>query len=169
MGKNLKVKVDECVRTFAKEAKVLRKEFAAALSRIDSLHKAEEGAKTGTGRISSTHWVSMDYSADAIRLADDLSRKCTDKVRNLLLQGIYNPYIRGAPWAPTHINLNYLIDPQAVMFDFQYGQLYDPHEDKITINRADPITLPGMAKLVFDPNKHPVPKEDKPWWVTLKE
>ena len=167
LTKNLKKKASECVQTFSTDAKALRKDYAAALSRADSVYGGGGGG--GNSRIPPTQWNSMDFSTDVVRLGGDLAMKCTDKVKTLWLQGLHNPYVRDAPWAPTHINFNYLIDPKAIVFDSQYDQLYDAQEEKILINRADGISLPGLAKVVFDPNKHPVPLEDKPWWVTLKE
>ena len=168
LSKNLKKKAAECVQIFAEDAKVLRKDFAAALSGIDSVYSGGGGGG-GSGKIPSTQWNSMDFTTDTARLSKELVMKAADKVQTLWLQGLYNPYIRDAPWAPTHINFNYLIDPKAIVFDSQYDQLYDAEEDKIVTNRADGIALPGLAKVVFDPNRHPVPLDEKPWWVTLKE
>lgn len=168
LSKNLKKKAAECVHVFAEDAKVLRKDFAAALSGIDSVYSGGGGGG-GSGKIPSTQWNSMGFTTDTARLSKELVMKAADKVQTLWLQGLYNPYIRDAPWAPTHINFNYLIDPKAIVFDSQYDQLYDAEEEKIVTNRADGIALPGLAKVVFDPNRHPVPLNEKPWWVTLKE
>lgn len=168
LSKNLQKKAAECVRNFVVDAKALRKEFALALSGIDSVYDGG-GREGGSGKIPSTQWNSMDFSADTAHLSKELFIKAADKVKTLWLQGLYNPYVRDAPWAPTHINFNYLIDPKAIMFDSQYNKLYDTDEEKIVTNRADGIDLPGLAKVVFDPDRHPVPVDEKPWWVTLKE
>ena len=41
--------------------------------------------------------------------------------------------------------------------------------DGITTNRAEPLKIDGLTYNVFDPNDHPVPIENKPWWKTLQE
>ena len=114
-------------------------------------------------------WASMKVTVDYNNLGAELTRRALDKERTLWLQGLYNPYIRDAPWAPTHINFNYLIDPKAIAFGAQYDPYYDEHEIGLYPRRADGIILPGMSKLRFDPNEHPVPLDSKPWWQTIKE
>jgi hypothetical protein len=175
LSTNLKAKAAECLQAFTEDAKALRTQYADVLARTDTVYSNSSGdvgkgkGKGKGGRVSAALWVSMDLRTDIARLRRELAAKCADKVRALWLQGLYNPYVRDAAWAPTHINFNYLIDPKALVFDAKYDRLYDAQEERICANRADGIPLPGMATVVFDPNQHPVPLDDKPWWTTLKE
>lgn len=62
------------------------------------------------------------------------------------------------------MNLNYLVDPRAVLFSRSYGRLYEENFDGIAPSRADALRIPGVASIPFDPSKHPVPTEEEPWW-----
>ena len=103
-----------------------------------------------------------------MQLQTELKERCIDRERTLFLQGSYNPYIRDVPWAPTHININYLVDPRAVALGMEYNKLYDEHVDG-PANRADSLWIQGVTKVAFDPNDHPIPKENKSWLQVLKE
>ena len=83
----------------------------------------------------------------------------------MFLAGAFNPYVREAPYPPTHINFNYLIDPRQVATSLTYRPLYDEHKDDVVDNRADPLIFPNARDdLRFDPNDHPVPVDkDVPW------
>jgi hypothetical protein len=100
-------------------------------------------------------------------LKDDMKEGIEERIRFLLLEGRYNPYIRRYPFPPIHLNLNYLIDPRTILVNREYGELYDEHKEGITTNRADPLWIPGLSRLPFDPNEQPVPKENRPWWQVL--
>lgn len=100
-------------------------------------------------------------------LKDDMKEGIEERIRFLLLEGRYNPYLRRYPFPPIHLNLNYLIDPRTLLVNKEYGPLYDEHKEGITTNRADPLWLPGMSRLPFDPSEHPVPKENRRWWQIL--
>ena len=65
------------------------------------------------------------------------------------------------------MNLNYLIDPRAVAFGWEYNALYDAQMEGPAINRADGMVIEGVAPVVFNPNKQPVPKDSAPWWKPL--
>lgn len=43
----------------------------------------------------------------------------------LVLAGSVNPYLRDSPFPPTHININYLLDPRSLASDVQMACLYD--------------------------------------------
>jgi hypothetical protein len=103
-----------------------------------------------------------------MQLQTELKERCIDRERTLFLQGSYNPYIRDFPWAPTHININYLVDPRAVALGMEYNKLYDEHVEGHA-NRADSLWIQGVTKVAFDPNDHPIPKENKSWLQVLKE
>ena len=164
LRKNLKLKAAECLQEFVEGTKTVRQEFAALLLRTESVLGKGKGKM-----LSAEIWAAMKATVDCDRLRRELSGRAVDKERILWLQGLYNPYVRDAPWAPTHINFNYLVDPKAIAFGVQYDPFYDEHEEGLYPRRADGIVLPGMSKLRFDPNKHPVPLDNKPWWQTIKE
>lgn len=91
-----------------------------------------------------------------------------DRIRASFIQGAYNPFIRNYPFPFTHLNINYLIDPRSVLVNSEYNKLYDEHADKIVpFNRADPLHIPGVSRLPFNPDEHPVPKDNRPWWQVL--
>jgi len=106
-----------------------------------------------------------EYSVKSLR--SYLSDACKDREKLLFLQGTYNPYIRDKPYPPTHININYLIDPRAISAAAEYEKLYDEQIDGPTVNRANPLLIPGVARVPFDPNEHPVPKDQRSWWNML--
>jgi hypothetical protein len=96
-----------------------------------------------------------------------LHQACSDRVDALFITGAYNPFIRTYPFPPVHINLNYLIDPRQMAFDYQYKGLYDEQTEGPAMSRADGLVLPGVAQVVFHPNQHPRPKDETSWWQTL--
>lgn len=87
----------------------------------------------------------------------------------LFLLGAYNPFVRTYPFPPLHVNLNYLVDPRAVAFGLQYDRLYDEQVEGVVPDRADGMVLPGVAQVVFHPNRQPVSREYKPWWQTIQD
>lgn len=107
----------------------------------------------------------IDYEVNDLR--DKLKEIRTERVRSLFLSGSYNPYIRNLPFPPTHINLNYLFDPRAIPVNREYNKLYDEHVDGVVSNRADPLHIPGVSRMPFNPDDNPVPRDVKPWWKVL--
>lgn len=160
--------------TLAKRAKLVMesaKESSAELQSnfLDMITKQYEGLFASSDQLSRAHWnTAFSSTLEMRKLQSDLAERCADRVRSLFLQGAYNPYIRDFPWAPTHININYLIDPRAVALGLEYNKLYDEQVEGI-VNRAEPLLIKGVAKVAFDPNDHPVPKENKSWWKILLE
>lgn len=90
-----------------------------------------------------------------------------DRMRNLFLTGIYNPFIRDLPFPLTHVNLNYLVEPKALYMKMKYRSYYDDHSSTPALNRADPLLIPGTSYLPFNPNEHPTPKDNRPWYKIL--
>ena len=35
------------------------------------------------------------------------------------------------------------------------------------MRRANPLLIPGVADIPFDPNDHPVPRDNTPWWQVI--
>jgi len=99
-----------------------------------------------------------------------LKLKCQDRINLLFLGGSYNPYIRNVPYPPIHININYLIDPKIILLNSQLNPLYDQHKEGICEHRADPMIIPGIASIPFDPNQKPISTEvTTPWWQLVKD
>ena len=99
-----------------------------------------------------------------------MSQRSEERVNTLFLGGSYNPYIRDSPFPPTHINLNYLIDPKSISMNSEYSQLYDEHKEGPCETRADPLIVPGVARFPFDPNQNPISTETtEPWWKLIKD
>ena len=140
-------------------------------SRLSMLKKELRSLLTTSGGVLGTATVDssdeeklFDYSGTLRRLNSKLKSINEEKVTSLFLSGSYNPYLRTSSLPPTHIVFNYLLDPRSLAFDAAYNPLYDEHKDAVVTNRADPLLIPGVASLPFDPNDHPVAKEsDTPW------
>lgn len=99
-----------------------------------------------------------------------LKERRDDTVDSMFLAGTYNPFIREQGFPPIHINLNYLIDPSALVYSAAYDKLYDEHAIGPCDSRADPLHIPGTARFPFDPNSHPTPTEvEIPWWKIVQE
>jgi hypothetical protein len=86
----------------------------------------------------------------------------------------YNPYIRRFPFPPFHLNVNYLLDPRALVSednDRELNRCYDEHKDgQVALKRADPLIFPNVAQVPFDFNDRAMSSEDsKPWWQTVRD
>lgn len=117
-------------------------------------------------------WWSNIYKNDIEikKIENYIKIKCQDRINNLFLGGSYNPYIRNVPYPPIHININYLIDPKIIKLNSQYNPLYDQHKEGSCENRADPMMIPGIASIPFDPNQIPITTEvSVPWWQLVKD
>lgn len=114
--------------------------------------------------------IPADYDYDLVELKKTLSARARDKINGLFLQGTYNPYIRFQPFPPTHVNVNYLLDPRKLLESKELDPLYDEHKDGFAPGRADPMLFPKIAMFPFDPNSHPQPTEKgQNWWEVLED
>ena len=111
----------------------------------------------------------LGYRTEAKNFAKYCAKRSKDHVDTLFLQGVYNPFVRTASYPPTHLNLNYLIDPRSIGFEIEHRSHYDTHDDCITPNRGDALYLPNTARIPFDPNTLPKGKTDSSWWQQLKD
>lgn len=110
----------------------------------------------------------LSRKSQLLRFAADIEDRVKERIDSLFLGGQYNPYVRDAPFPPTHINLNYLIDPRAVILGMQYDGVYDEHLDAVVPDRADPLLFPGVSTtIVVDPNAKPSSKETETPWTEL--
>ena len=122
-------------------------------------------ANTAARRMSRLLRPQFDFSLEEHRLRRLVQQRVRDRVDALFLAGAYNPYVRDSPLPPTHINLNYYLDPRGLLLNREYNRLYDEQRAGPCEQRADPLRLPGVAAFPFDPNAHPIPSErDEPWW-----
>jgi hypothetical protein len=163
LGPTLERRAASVVANARKEAKQLQRDFVAMVcDHSQGLFAPQPFSGTS---LRPQPWFGC--ASDVDELQARLEERCRDRVRSLFLLGAYNPYIRDRPWAPTHINFNYLIDPRALALGLEYNKLYDEHVEGPAINRALPLVIPGVAQVAFDPNDHPVAQENKPWWQVL--
>ena len=132
---------------------------------MELLEKSKEGILGSAGGRSFSGRFS--FRLESISLKRQLEKACGARVDALFLMGAYNPFIRKYPFPPLHLNLNYLIDPRALLFDAQFNRRFDEHIEGPAVNRADGLVLPGVSQVVFHPNRHPRPSEETPWWKTL--
>ena len=61
-------------------------------------------------------------------------------------------------------NLNFLF---TAAYRRGYDVLYDEQTDGLAVRRANPLHLPGVANIPFDPNDHPVARDTTPWWQVI--
>ncbi|KAJ1439396.1 hypothetical protein B484DRAFT_415865 [Ochromonadaceae sp. CCMP2298] len=120
-------------------------------------HRAGIAASLSTHARKNERWWAPQYAfeLEKRRLHHHVTTRGAERVNALFLAGTYNPYIRDSPFPPTHINLNYLVDPSAVAANRAYKQLYDEHKEGPCDGRAEPLVIPGVAAIPFDPNQHP--------------
>ncbi len=79
----------------------------------------------------------------------DLTHAKEECVNRLSLLGLLNPYKIYPRWniPPTHININYLLRPYALIERLVMDSMYDSHVDgKVYENRADLIDLSNIRK-----------------------
>lgn len=69
--------------------------------------------------------AAFDCSSETKRLRTRFLSMVSDRMDQLVLAGTVNPYLRDSPLPPTHINLNYLLDPRSLQTDFEMAGLYD--------------------------------------------
>ena len=111
----------------------------------------------------------LDTQTEFRRLRAVCMDRVQERMRALVLAGSVNPFLRDSPLPPTHINLNYLVDPRGLSADWQLKGLYDAQDESGRV-RADPLQFPGIAQVPFDPAEHPIPKsKDAPWHKVLME
>ena len=107
------------------------------------------------------------YKNDHNTVYEKLKSFSSDRQLYLFTQGAYNPYTRDKPYPPIRINLSYLFNPKSALFNFDYNKMYDEHREGPTLNRADALYIPGVAKFPFDLNDHAFPKENRKWYQIL--
>ena len=59
----------------------------------------------------------LDTQAEFRRLRAVCMDRVQERMRALVLAGSVNPFLRDSPLPPTHINLNYLVDPRGLSAD----------------------------------------------------
>jgi len=111
----------------------------------------------------------FNFNVERQQLARFIDDAVADRINTLFLTGAYNPFLRTLKTPPLHFNFNYLFDPRVYTFSREYDTLYDEHRDGPAEHRAEPIRLPEVSRVVFDPNIHPVPKDKplNPWEVFM--
>jgi len=111
------------------------------------------------------HTMSVGGELNTLRI--DLAEACAEREKFLFFQGAYNPFIRDMPIPPTKLSFAYLLDPRGMAYARGYDVMYDEQVDGPTGNRANPLIIPGLASIPFDPNEHPVPTDNQPWWQNI--
>lgn len=160
IGKNTK-------RDFSTSVASIQKAFLELLrSPWDSLESNHYLSESHT---TTNFAASYGTGLESTFLNNYIREQAKERVQFLFLQGAYNPFIRTLKTPPLHLNLNYLFDPRAFSFGREYNKLYDEHTEGVAENRADPIRIPEVAKLVFHPNEHPIPREKRNIWKVLMD
>jgi len=181
LPKLLKLLSSGVMEGFESSLSVIRDDFLAMVTsqRPDGLFASYcnpascQWLPSGARKSAQWWWAPQyNFAMEKRRLLQHMKQRSTDRVNSLFLAGSYNPYVRDSALPPTHINLNYLLDPQALALGSTFDRLYDSHKEGPCENRADPLILPGVATFPFDPNQHPVAVEEKggePWWNSIVE
>ena len=162
------------VQKLKASARVALKSFEADLNklRLDTCHfwgdlqNSELLSLSSPSSLPIKHLLTMRH-VDELRAYCDACVK--DRHESQFLQGSYNPFVRTAPFPPTHLNFNYLLDPRGLRFGYEYDRLYEENKDGIASHRADPLFIPNIARIPFDPNQHPVGEDDAAWLTVLRE
>jgi hypothetical protein len=126
-------------------------------------HRAGIANSLSTRAKQNERWWAPQYAfeLEKRRLQFHVTSRAAERVKALWLAGTYNPYTRDCPYPPTHINLNYLIDPKAVA-NSGFDKLYDEHKEGPCDTRAEPMQIRGAAAIPFDPNQNPTASEKRP-------
>ena len=164
---SLKKQVVISANDFISKATTLQKGFKSILTKNSVGIFSSQAGRNKQFMSSIDAQFSNNYYRN--KLLKMLFDACKEREESLFVQGVYNPYIRSMPFPPTKINLNYLVDPRTALFGLSYKKLYDEHKDGATIDRADQLLVPGVAKMPFDPNEHATPKDSKPWYSIIKD
>jgi hypothetical protein len=101
-------------------------------------------------------YINIRYQVEVLK--QELTTVVDQHLNKLFLDGLYNPFVRMYPFPPTHVNVNYLVNPADLRTYAEYRNLYDEHKDGFAYGRADPLEFPGVASIPFDPNQLPTPK-----------
>lgn len=99
----------------------------------------------------------MDISKESDIIRQQLQDIANEYTNKLFLEGLFNPFIRTHSFPPTHININYLLNPGAISNFVEFSGLYDEHKEGFAYGRADPLRFPGVTLVPFDPNELPTP------------
>lgn len=118
---------------------------------------------------SASNRVFFDASFHARIMEVTLRAAANRRMKEMCLDGKHNPFIRSSSLPPTHLNINYLFNPLAVIDNVELNRLYDEHKPGFANRRADPLSFSGVAAIPFDPNNHPVVKDSHvSLWQFLK-
>lgn len=88
----------------------------------------------------------------SLRDIEYIDEKVENVISSMILDGKINPYIRNSPIPPMHINLNYLFNPIDMINELKIKNKFDDGNAGFYSKRADPLILPEVARLPFDPN-----------------
>lgn len=179
LPEQLRILCDAVLRGFTQSADKVREEFErmiAAISQASPLSAQVEPARSKwmVGRLlprppvggqPTVPQLSVGFELQCLR--EFLRQRSEDTKTAMFLRGEYNPYVRETPLPPIHLNVNYLVDPRAVLAGREVRRLYDEHRDGPCLNRADPMYFPGVAAVPFDPNQHPVSTEKGKHWIDV--
>lgn len=117
-----------------------------------------------------------DYALEKLQLSDYIEQRGAERISELFLAGTYNAYVKesNSKMPPTHISVNYLVNPSTCWLKSEYNKLYDDHKIGTCTSRADPLIFKdkGVAAIPFDPNSHPVSSKvvdraDMSWWKQI--
>lgn len=112
--------------------------------------------------------IPLDLSFQLERMETTLNQAADRRVKEMSLDGSHNPYLRTSPFPPTHVNINYMFNPRAVIESIEINRMYDPHKPGYAAGRAEPMVFPGIASIPFDPNEHPLPRQRITFWQRFR-
>lgn len=147
-------------RGFLQGTTMVQREFSDLVAAADRPTDASKQSKP-------QQWPQFDAGFELQCLREFLRQRQEDTLCTLTLAGVYNPYVRETPLPPLHVNLNYLLDPKALLVSREYKHLYDEHKEGPCERRADAMHFPGMARVPFNPTEHPVSTEKANRWVDV--
>jgi hypothetical protein len=99
----LQLEARSVVENVQKSCKKLQHDFTSIVSKLNLGFSRDKRVATKFNRSGNS------FAFSSVQLESDLNERIADRVRMLFLQGAFNPYVRDLPWAPTHININYLV------------------------------------------------------------
>jgi hypothetical protein len=166
LPEQLRILSEAVTRGFTQSANKIREEFEVMVGTASSATPMTSGRSTSpVARHPAVPQLVTDFELQCLN--EFLRQRCEDTQHRMFLSGEYNPYVRETAVPPTHINVNYLLDPRTLVADRELRGLYDSHKDGPCESRADPMYFPGMATVPFNPNQHPVSTEKGTSWVNV--
>ena len=110
----------------------------------------------------------FDATFEKYQLASFVRDAVEERVRELGLAGVINPYIRTSPFPPLHVNVNLQVNPKDISFSREFGRMYDEPRVGPCEDRADPLLFNGVAQVPFDPSFHPLTPDRRTLLQKLK-